>query len=535
MSTNSSSPSSVEDIDHVPTDRERMMVFCEWCLRHEAFSLDRQAMVVAPLGLIAAYSIQSLFILSSANSGRTVLRLLFALATLAIIGGGAMHAARAVCWEISAEMRELVRLTGIGPIRLLLCKSLARWISIGCSVLVLLPLVLFALTLRGASVTQAIACGWGLLMLATLMASFAAFASVLSNASPNKGATATMSTFLLILLYHMVFWISNLLITLFCSATGGWQVPDNSWVQALYDFQWRAIPLTVMYHISQSPDLFSPLDPAYWVHFITAAYVFRMTSVILVNRFNAQGSEDHVDTPDDAPAETAETVSRPRCGVDSFFWKDAYVLSSNGVQRTWSVLYFNLAIAVVVSGMNRWQGPVTLIVGIIAECLWPVIFAMRFDSLLSAEFRQRTWDSLMLLPIDRSQLLKAKLKAVLWEHQLVWLPVILAVGFAFPYHPQAVFMTGVLASLIALLLIEVSANQYVTPQIWWAGPVQMLGVLLIIVVSVILWLVFPAWVSFSMTAALLIFAVVIGWQYIKDCLEDWHDSPKYRSGPKLDE
>ena len=103
-----------------------------------------------------------------------------------------MHAARAVCWEISTEIRELVRLTGIGPIQLLLCKSLARWISIACSLLVLLPLVLFALTLGGTSMTQVVAYGWGLLMLAVLTASFALLAGVLANSSQNVGTTAAM-------------------------------------------------------------------------------------------------------------------------------------------------------------------------------------------------------------------------------------------------------------------------------------------------------------------------------------------------------
>ena len=157
---------------------------------------------------------------------------------------------------------------------------------------------------------------------------------------------------------------------------------------------------------------------------------------------------------------------------------------------------------------------------------------MRFDSLLSAEFRQQTWGSLMLLPIDRSVLLKAKLRVVLWEHRLIWLPVCIAVGFAFPFHPQAVFMTGVLTSLVAVSLLQVSALYYVTPHSWWTGVARLMEVLAVITFCVFLWLAFPVWASFSMTVMVLLLTILPAQRYIQTCLEDWHESPEYRSTTK---
>lgn len=516
--------------EHAPTERERTQIFWEWCLGREAFSLAPSLMLVLPLIFMVFDFYFGRLYQWSPNQGRTILRMLFAVAAMTVVGGGALHAAHAVCWEVSAELRELVRLTGMGPITLLLLKSLARWLSIACSLLVLLPLVCFALTLGGATITQVTACGWGLLMLAVLTASFAALASVLSNSSQNVATTAAMSTFILILLYHMLFWVSNLLIALALSTTGGWQPPDNSWARSAYDFQWQAVPVTVMYRISQTPSLFSPLDPAYWVHFITAACVFRMAITTMVHRFAAESTPGNVGV-DDAAARS-DAAFRPRCGDDSFFWKDAYVLSGLAIQRSWSVVYLVLAIVVLSSGLMRWEGNVTLAVGIIAECVWPVVFAMRFDSLLSAEFRQQTWGSLMLLPIDRSVLLNAKLRAVLWEHRLIWLPVCLAMAFAFPFHPQAVLVTGVLTSLAAVLLIQVSALYYVTPHSWWTGVARLLEVIVVITFCVALWLAFPVWASFSMTVMVLLVTILTAQSYIQTRLDDWHESPEYRSTTK---
>jgi hypothetical protein len=180
----------------------------------------------------------------------------------------------------------------------------------------------------------------------------------------------------------------------------------------------------------------------------------------------------------------------------------------------------------------RWESNVTLVIGIVAECVWPVILAVRLDSLLSAEFRQQTWDSLMLLPIERNALIKAKVKAVLWEHRAIWLPVALAIGFAFPYHPVSVFMTGTMALLVAVLLLQVSTMYYVTPHSWWTGPVQLMGALAIIVFCVILWVAFPVWASFSMTATFLLITMLPVQRYIEMSLDEWHESPEYRSTTK---
>lgn len=503
------------------TDAQRRSVIWEWCLHREAFRIAPRMLLISPLVLMELYCLFFWPGRWQSNQGRQFLQIVFGVASILILGGGASYAAQAVCWEVSAELRELVRLTGIGPLTLLFCKTAARWWTIACSVLLLAPLVGFAVTLGGVTNAQLAACGWGLLMLATLTAGMAAFAGISSTDSQNSSTAAATGTLVLILLYHMVFWFSAALIGLISWwVTGSWQVPSGPWRTA-FDFQWQSAPIAVMMRASLSPELFSPLNPSYWIHFLTALFGFRVAAVVMVNRFNSIRSPGNAES-ESVNATSESTTGRPRFLIDPLLWKDAHVLSGGfPSRRRWTVVYGLLAVGVLVAGFHSLNRDLPLALGIIAECAFPVIFAVRLDALIAVEFRQQTWQGLMLLPIERRKYLTAKLRAVAWEQRAALLPVGLAVAIAVPRAPAAVLMTGVIAILFGTLLCQVSAIYYLTSRYWWTGLVQVGSVITFIFVCVLFWNHFPAWISFLMTVTLTIVMLLSVQGFLETTLRNW--------------
>ncbi len=453
---------------------------------------------------------------------------LVGIAAMMILGGGAIHASQAFCWEVSPELRELVRLTGIGPVTLLCCKSLARWSTIGCSVLLLVPPVSFAITLGGVTTAHLGACGAVLLMLTALMTGMALVAGVSATDSQNSSTTAVMGTFLLLLLYHVMFWLTAVVVYLgYREANGGdWgPIPFNSWWRIPYDFAWQSAPVTVLVRACRSPDLFSPLSPSYWIHFLTALFGFRMASVVMINRFRSVRGPTEADLEATRPATMSVGSGRPRCSDAPHFWKDTQILAGGyRSQRFLGLIYGLIAFAVLFVGVaapREHEAEYSLRLAIFAECAWPVIFAFYLDGLISIEFREQTWQSLILLPIDRRTLLWAKVRAVAWQQRAILLPVGVAVAFGLPRAPGPVLMTGVIATLAGMLMCQVSAVHYLTPRYWWAGPVQAGVILGLIVTCLLLWLTFNLWVSFFMTVTLMVVTVVAVQSYLETKLESW--------------
>lgn len=517
--------------DFVLPYRQRIAIMWEWSLRREALRISPQVLIIAPLLIFYFFwrsGLPTSMSSSHLNQGREWLRSLFGVATMMVIGGGAAHAAHAISWEISSELRELVRLTGIGPLALLCCKSLARWVTISCSLLVLVPLICFARTLGGVSLAQLASYGWGLLMLTLLTASMAALAGVVSTGSKNTGGTTAMAMFILMLLYHMLFWVTALLML---AATwlnwGSWSLPYSSGWDSAIEFLWDAAPVMVIYRISFAPDLFDPRSPSYWIHFLAAFWIFRYAAIVMINRFRSVvGTENPEST---ALAKGSLSIERPRCSAAPFFWKDAYVLVGPWAQRCWTIVYFLLANVIFFGGLMQWNSDFPLVIGIIAECISPILFAIRFDSLMSVEFRQKTWHDLMLLPIDRRVLLWAKARAILWEQRMAALPVGIAITFGLLHSPTAIFMTGIIASLAGVLMCQLAAINYVTPKTWWSGPTHMMGALFLIGLCAVVWIAFAVWPGFIMTAILLAVTATSIQSFIESSLNEWTETPDYQS------
>ena len=208
---------------------------------------------------------------------------------------------------------------------------------------------------------------------------------------------------------------------------------------------------------------------------------------------------------------------RPRCSDRPFFWKDVYVLSDERKWlKTWTLFYFAATIGVlllsVVSSDNsdRYRIVVVAIPSIVVVA---IILSVRFDALLTAEFRDRTWGSLMLLPVDPVDLLRTKLLAAMWEQRFAVLPVGVAQAALLMVGPQEAIvaggMTAVIAIIVCGLLCQMSCINQLLGKVWWVGPCQAIGFIAAIVAAFAIWLKCGLWPGFLLTSAFFAGVVLV--------------------------
>jgi len=458
------------------------------------------------------------------SHGASLVSAMTVLAGFILVTGGMFHAAPAIYWEVSPELRELVRLTGIGPLELLCCKFVARWLTIVSSVLLLAPIVFFAVTLGGVTTAQLFSGAAVLVMLAALMVSIGLVAGVSATDSQNSPSVASTATFLLLLVYHLVFWLSGSLIywTYQLGFSGGRLTPLTSWWRVAFDTAVESAPATVFFKACNYPLAFSPLAPSYWIHFLIALAGIRMASIVMVNRFRSLRVRVEADEESSGAArQQGRGVTRPRLVSSPFFWKDAYILSGGTRSRAvWTASYIVLGLAYLV-GAAQMSSDFALGLAMISQAVFAVIFAVRVDALLGAEFRQQTWQCLMLLPIDRRQLLWGKVQAVAWEQRAALFPIGIAVLMSLSRWGGVVLMSGGIAALSAVLMCQVSAVYCLAPKSWFAGGVQAGSILVLVVVSVVMWISLPQWISFVLTMLLMSTLAAAFQTYIHEKLRTW--------------
>lgn len=516
------------DDDSRPSDRHRLWTFWEWCLFRSVSSRQTQVALMLPLVIVAFAMLWTpWFRFWYPNQGRDLLRFLFIVASFAIVVGGGTHAAQAVCWEISHESRELVRLTGIGPLALLMCKSVTCWLTIGCSLLLLWPVVCFAGTL-GIGADQFWSCGWGLLVLGALTSGMASIAAVSATDSENASSAAMSAVLILLVMYHLLYVFAATFVYLgFCCVGGelGRQIPFESWWRIPYDFAWQSTPISVLIRANFDPRGFTPLAPTYWIHFVVAVICYRMAGIVMVRRLRSNRPLG-TDVPESITAPGGSiSIHRPKCVGDPFFWKDAHVLAGGTrSQHRWSVTYLCWALGILVAGSMGLQWQLPVVMGVLTVCALPLIFAMRQDALFAAEIRLQTWESLMLLPIDRRKLFWAKFRAVAWEQRSALLPAGVAMVSGGMFQPLVLISVGVIAVLIGILACQVLAISRIGTRhasIW-----GILAAVLLILIGACLSLcsAFEFWVGFGASVSLTIGAIFALQAFLKYELQAWSES-----------
>ena len=484
--------------------------------------------------------------LRTSGAGREAVRQLLLLAAVAVFAGGQQFASKAVCWEVSPEMRDLVRLTGIGAKTLLWTTTLSRWWTIGWMLLLMLPLAMFARTMGGVDADQWLAGACGLALLAALMGGFGMLAGVLTVDAKNPEKTASTATWLGLVIYNVGFVLVSQMIF-----WGNFFITGNE-SPALRDWCGRiayCAPITSLMHALRSPALFSASDPGYWLHFLTAAGCAALATLAIEFRFRSSTSaaeatasdalpsislskSTRVDQSPDrevaadrdaAPVQIVRPVvsgRRPRCSDRPFFWKDVYVLSDERKWlKTWTLFYFAATIGVLLlsvvssDNLNRHVVAVAAVLSIVVAA---VILSMRFDALLTAEFRDRTWGSLMLLPVDPVDLLRTKLWATMFEQRFAVLPLGVAQAALWLVGPQEAIvvggMTAVIAVIVSGLLCQMSCINQLLGKAWWVGPCQAMGFIAIIVGAFAIWMKCGLWPGFLLASAFLA-GVVLALQF----------------------
>lgn len=544
------------------------LIFGEWCLRREAPSWPPGVMRMAVLlPVISAWWLAAVVWpdLRLPGAGPDAIRHLIWIAAFVILIGGVQFASKAVCWEVSAEMRDIVRLTDLDARVLLWLKTLACWWTIGWSVLLLLPFLLFAITLGGVSSAQLVAGAYGLVLLSVLVGAFAMLAGVLTIDSKNPEKSAATMTSLGLIFYNLAFMLLGQVVY--------WSdMLLHGHVSSSMDMLSRRIAVcapqvSVQHALSQSA-LFNPADPGYWLHFLTAVACVAFASVVIEVRFRSSVSEGDAtssseraslqqlgrrkDEPGVLPLsnstggdvartgstqvnnaksdltqqaagamEFAPVGNRSRCTDHPFFWKDVYVLSDERKWvNTWTLFYVVATFGVmfaIVAGWDFADRYWIAFASFLSIGVTAIIVAMRFDALVTAEFRDRTWGSLMLLPVDPVDLLRTKLIAALYEQRFAFLPTGLALAALMVRGPASVaisaWMTVSIALLVSSLLCQLSCINQLLGKAWWLGPVQILGAVGVALLTIIVWITLR-WIPGFFAAALLlggIIAVIHHW------------------------
>jgi hypothetical protein len=182
-----------------------------------------------------------------------------------------------------------------------------------------------------------------------------------------------------------------------------------------------------------------------------------------------------------------------------FFWKDTYILGADRWSQAWWTFFSGIGLVGVIASAASSVEAMPLVIGIIAVCLLPCVIAVRFDALLTVEFRDNTWNSLMLLPIDPCVPIIAKIRAAAWERKAIFVPVVAAAAIASYWNVTAVLIAATIALLVGILMIEISILNQFYSKTWWVGPVTGLSVILMIAVIIPFWVVFDVMPGFVFT------------------------------------
>ena len=487
----------------------RTRTFAEWCLLREATSYRTYFLLVNPL-LFSAFMVlmwRYSWLSGVVGAGPYLFRQIVIFAALFTFLNACQHASKAICWEMSSELRDLVRLTGVNPVALLWCRTLSRWWTIFLSVILFIPFLAYARTLRGVTNDDwIIAISW-LALIACLSAGFAMMAGVSVTKGSTAEATAGSATLILMLLYHFLFWVPSAMFVIF-----GWVMnsfndpPASSIYRQVAKFIFSFSPAILFYQNLYDLLSFAPFAPQFWLHFLTAFVCMWLSVRVARNRFRVTSQGDCDDAPIVTKTNTTATrlIALPRCTDQPLLWKDYYILGvgANGGGGFWFG-FSCLALYAVISALFYQM---THVAAILATIIAPCLFAVRFDALLAVEMREKTFDSLMILPIDPWMIMLSKVQVALWERRWLAMPLLVASGLAAIHWPIATAMGISIGFLAMVLMIEISIVNHVSHKHWWMGPtiaVLIVGMLIINIFALSLfgtlsaYMVSVLWLTFS--------------------------------------
>ncbi|WP_397569750.1 hypothetical protein [Schlesneria sp. T3-172] len=490
------------------SERLRTEVFLYWCLQREAVRGWNFFVLLTPV-FLAGVVLKLMAATWYPGLGIHLQRALWGVSAFSLVLGSIRHVSGAVCWEVSDELNDLVKLTGIDPVTLIFCKSFCRWLTILLSLLLLVPLWGFVLTMGPLDTGIAFAAVSWLFLLTVLMSGFALISSVSSKPKGNPDRAAAVATLAWGILYNFLFG--------FAGAVMGFL----DWHQGMV----AMINLTPIVAVTRTlifPGTFSCLDISYWLHLMTGSICIWRAVLTMQKRFR-------VTTEGNPTAEHKSRVDlinstphflRPRCTDRPLRWKDQYILGGGQFSRScWRVVAFLILIGVVL-GIAKGEA---LVLGIAAICLVILAITVRFDALVTAEFRHQTWNSLMLLPSDPMQVIVEKFRTAVWEFDGLFIPLVCAVGAGAVDRPWVMVMVLAIALPSGALLMQSSVIGQLYSQCWWTGPGLMILFIGLIFMIVSFWMALPTEVAFTSNLAILIATIVAFHLHVRWRLNTWTD------------
>ncbi|MBM4075748.1 MAG: hypothetical protein FJ267_08915 [Planctomycetes bacterium] len=200
---------------------------------------------------------------------------------------------------------------------------------------------------------------------------------------------------------------------------------------------------------------------------------------------------------------------RPRIQADPFYWKDVYILSlARRRLNVWSVVYSIIAIAIGVANYYTYDfpddRPAVFLAEVIAIQLFVfVVISIRFDALLTTEFREKTWGTLMLLPIDPRYMVLMKVVASLREQRMALLPLAISYGSVLITKPESLvyaMMPLVPGAIACGLLCQNSCINQFDIQKWWTSLVSAIMFIGVFALGALIWTASGFWLGYVLTS-----------------------------------
>jgi hypothetical protein len=502
---------------------QAVWIFAGWCLRRETLKFYPYLAYITPVSIAALFGGFVLARPWQPSQGILLFETLCAVAVVCISIIGARLGSTSVCGELHQDNLDLVRLTGIHPLTLLWCRSLARWLTVTISVLTIFPLMLYARTLGQITTDDWFAAGCILVMTAVFVAGFAMIATVANVTSNNCDVAAPKSTFHFIIFYHCLFQFVNALVLgiNWCSYQS-FVLSQGSWARNVSDFMTRALPIHLVYQSITEPEFFSPVTVEYWLHMITGVVCALLASWMMTKLFHASSVEKIPALRKTEERQVQASKRRPRCSERPFFWKDAYVL--RGTQATPRLILWLVSLGSVVAiiGTAFISDPFLMkLASALTVCLPLFVQIGIFDELLTVEFREQTWVTLMLLPVDRRWIILEKLRAANKETRAAITPVIGSAAIAAYYEPATVAIAIAVASLASILLIEISILNQLNAKFWWFKPIILVSVTIMVAANAAIWIYLKVLIGFLLTMTALMVVIVPVYAYLDWRLRTW--------------
>jgi hypothetical protein len=216
-------------------------------------------------------------------------------------------------------------------------------------------------------------------------------------------------------------------------------------------------------------------------------------------------------------------AARPRIQDDPLFWKDSQILCGGIASQSGGTgFYIVLTVLILIGNLTLQNSAMAIVIGCGSICLLPAFLTTRIDGLMGTEFREKTWDDLMLLPIDRRRIVWSKVGASLWQQKAICLPIGMAVACTWPHMSYTVGWMAIISLFTWTVICQLQILGHLTNK-WWMMPLSIFVVIWVIV-ACIEFSVRLTWTAFLLECPIFFSVVTFALQrLIHDQINNWYE------------